>query len=287
MESWVSIDKNKCNDCGICYLRCPRCFFTRDGEVMVRADENCCNLCGHCVALCPTGAIAHEMVDMNNFITVGKGVNFDTDAFIQFIRQRRSHRHFKDREIPKKVIQKLIDTCRYAPTGSNVQDVEIMVVKDPGWRQGLSDLTVDFFAELAEKAQQARETLEAEGREAPSVLQRALQYGDRLSLARRAGIDPIFWSAPAVFFFHSPTDTSAPKDNCVIASTIMNLTARTMGLEATFIGLFEFASRSYQPLIEELNLPPGHEVYSVLIMGYPLLRFLKTVDRRPIKTKWV
>ena len=72
----------------------------------------------------------------------------------------------------------------------------------------------------------------------------------------------------------------------LIASTTMNLTARTMGLEATYIGLFEFASKSYEPLIEELGLPPGHEVFSVLIMGYPILRFLRTVDRKPIKIKW-
>ena len=72
----------------------------------------------------------------------------------------------------------------------------------------------------------------------------------------------------------------------MIASTTMGLTARTMGLETTYIGLFEMASKNYQPLIEELGLPPGHEVFSVLIMGYPKLTFLKTVDRKPIRTRW-
>ena len=66
----------------------------------------------------------------------------------------------------------------------------------------------------------------------------------------------------------------------------MGLTARTMGLEATYIGLFEMAAKMYQPLADELRLPSGHEVYSVLILGYPNLKFYRTVDRKSIKTRW-
>jgi hypothetical protein len=66
----------------------------------------------------------------------------------------------------------------------------------------------------------------------------------------------------------------------------MGLVARTMGLETTFIGLFEIAARSYKPLMDELSLPKGNRVFSVLIAGYPRLRYLRTIDRRPIKTRW-
>ena len=289
MTNWVSIDKDKCNDCGICILRCARCFSMQDDEITVQADENCCNLCGHCIALCPTEGIVHDKMDPDNFIVVGAGVSFETDSFVQFIRQRRSHRHFKDKEIPKEDLEKLIDICRYAPTGSNVQTVEIIVLRDPERRQKLSDLTVDFFEDMGARAEKKLEKLEAEGTATPEkvqFLQSTLQYRDRLLLARKVGYDPIFHRAPTVIIFHSPVQTSTPKDNCVIASTTMGLTARTMGLETTYIGLFEMASKNYQPLIEELGLPAGHEVFSVLIMGYPMLRFLRTVDRKPIKTRW-
>ena len=51
--SWVHIDKEKCTECGICAIRCPRCFTVADEKVSVQADENCCIVCGHCVSLCP------------------------------------------------------------------------------------------------------------------------------------------------------------------------------------------------------------------------------------------
>lgn len=289
MKSWVLIDKDKCDNCGICVLRCPLCFPQHDDEITAQADENCCNLCGHCVALCPTDAITHDRMDMDNFVPVSERPPVETDAFIQFVRERRSHRHFKDKEIPREDLEKLVDICRYAPTGGNVQTVKIIVVQDPERRQKLSDLTVDFFAEIGESAERTLEDLDADdGNDSPEIetLRILARYKSRMLMARAIGYDPIFHKAPAVIIFHSHAQTRTPKDNCVIASTTMGLAARTMGLETTYIGLFEMASKTFQPLIEELKLPSGHEVFSVLIMGYPKLKFLKTVDRKPIKTTW-
>jgi nitroreductase/NAD-dependent dihydropyrimidine dehydrogenase PreA subunit len=289
MSDWVTIDTEKCNACGICALRCPFCFAEQDEMMMAYADEDRCILCGHCVSLCPTDAITHNKMDMANFESFDGPVDLDTETFIRFIRERRSHRRFKEKAIPREILEKLIDACRYAPTGSNVQDTEIIVVENPERRKKLSDLTMDFFEDLGGRAQETIESMKAEGSfKAGSnyMLEKAAQYKDRLGMARAMDFDAIFYMAPATIIFHAPVQTSAPKDNGVIASTTMGLLARTMGLEFTYIGLFELASKSYEPLIAELALPPGHEVTSCIIIGYPAMRFLRTVDRKQIKTSW-
>lgn len=102
--SWVEIDTDQCNACGICAIRCPRCFTFADKTVSVQADETCCIVCGHCVSLCPTGAISHRLMDPSNFEPAGTAVQFPPDEFMRFIRQRRSHRHFKNRTVSKEVI---------------------------------------------------------------------------------------------------------------------------------------------------------------------------------------
>jgi nitroreductase len=73
----------------------------------------------------------------------------------------------------------------------------------------------------------------------------------------------------------------------VIAAYTLALTAMTMGLQICFIGLFEIAFKNYFPVAKELNLPAGHEVFSVLVLGYPKHKFLRTVERKPLKVKWV
>jgi nitroreductase len=104
---------------------------------------------------------------------------------------------------------------------------------------------------------------------------------------RESGGDPIFRGAHTILIFHSIPYTSTPKDNCVIAAHTLALTAMTMGLETCYIGLFETAFRNHSPVAKELNLPAGHEVFSVLVLGYPKYKFLRTVERKPLNVKWV
>ncbi len=285
--SWVTIDQEKCTTCGICVLRCPRCFSLKDERVSVQADEKCCIVCGHCVSLCPADAITHHRMDMDNFEPVGTPVQFPADAFMRFIRERRSHRQFKKKAVAKTTIQQLIEAARYAPTGSNVQSVEIIVLENDGRKKQLSDLTIDFFVDMGANAAETLKTLPS-GPATPARLQleKLLRYRDNMLLARSVGYDPIFHHAPVVLMFHSLLETSTPKDNCVIASTTVGLFARTLGLECTYIGLLEIAARSYPPLTEAIGLPEGHQIQSVLIVGYPKLKYLRRVDRNPIRVRW-
>jgi nitroreductase len=241
------------------------------------------------VALCPTSAIEHHHMDMTGFVEYAQKASFDTDTFIQFLRERRSHRHFKDKAIPRKSLETLVDVCRYAPTGSNVQDVEIIVTQDQEKIKQYSDLTIDYFMTLAAPAREKLEALKDAGQKDTAeytFYQRNLERGRLFDLARNTGFDPILYKAPAVMIFHSPSITSTPKDNGVIASTTAALTARTMGLEACYIGLMEFAANGYPALTRALDLPQGHQVYSIIILGYPKLKFLRAVDRKPMDVRW-
>ena len=285
--SWVSINEDGCTVCGTCVERCA-CFSEKDGEIIASADENSCIGCGHCVSLCPTGAITHSQMNMDNFIAMDEDIKIKTDDFIEFIRRRRSHRKFADKPVPREVLEKLVDVCRYAPTGSNVQNVEILILQDPEKIRKLSDLTTESFEKAQEMLEQRAKALKAAGKELPGSMQYSLdvlRLRSQRMASREPGRDMVFHKAPVVWIFHSPEATSAPKDNGVIASTTVALTAMTMGLESTYIGIFE-AAATYRPIVEELNLPPGHKIFSVLIMGYPSWTYHRTVDRKPIKVRF-
>jgi len=287
--SWVSIDYDKCNGCGTCLEVCRRCFFLEDETVVVHADDNCCSLCGHCVSICSPGAIEHHKMDMNNFIDTSKDEFITTDDFFEFLRQRRSHRHFKKQSIPKKDMDKLIDIVRYSPTGSNSQNVAVVVIQDAARIEKLSNLSVDFMAAGGEQSAKKLQELKAEGKGTPgelSMMEMMARYGEMMKQSREMGDDPVFYQAPAVIVFHSSKEGMGQKDNCMIASTTMGLLARTMGLEFTYIGIFEAAANASPPVMEELKLPEGHGVYSVIIVGYPKLKFLRTVDRKPTAVRW-
>jgi len=229
-------------------------------------------------------------MDMDNFIEVAKAVPITPDDFMQLVRRRRSHRNFKKKPVEREALETLIEASRYSPTGSNVQSVEIIVVQDPDYIKKLSDLAVDFFDESIKAAEAQAEKMKAAGEELPEDFKAALatlQSRKTFVEAKSLGFDPIFHKAPAVMIFHSISPTSTPKDNCVIAAQTVTLAAMTLGLESCYIGLFESAANAYPPLIAELALPKNHQVLSVLILGYPRMKYLRTVDRKPIPVQWL
>jgi nitroreductase/NAD-dependent dihydropyrimidine dehydrogenase PreA subunit len=284
--SWVEIDQESCTNCRLCLNRCPRCFSRTGDRITVAADALCCNLCGHCVALCPTGAITHHRMDMDNFPEIGPAAQIDTGEFLRMIRQRRSQRVFLKKPVPKEVLDTLVEAVRYCPTGSNVQGVGLVILQNPDRIRTLSNLTVDFF-EASRGAMEAEiQKVRDQGGKPDDYTLRMLEIGKRAVEARAAGIDPIFHRAPIVMIFHSVVPTSTPKDNCMIAAQTVVLTAMTLGLGTCYIGLFEMAANIFPPLIRELDLPPSHQVLSVLILGWPKVKYQRVVDRLPVAVRW-
>lgn len=229
-------------------------------------------------------------MDMANFPPVEREVEFDAGDFTSFLRQRRSHRHFKNEAIPRETLEALVDICRYAPTGSNRQAVEIRVIEGPDRIKLLSDLTVDHFMRMLQQIEEQVEKFKAEVEELPADLAalhaNTVRY-KRMAEQREAGVDVVFRKAPCVMIFHaSPRKATTPKDDCVIAAQTVSMLARTMQLETCYIGLFTAASHAYPPIMKELRLPEDHKVYSALILGYPKLKYLRAVDRQPIEVTW-
>jgi nitroreductase/NAD-dependent dihydropyrimidine dehydrogenase PreA subunit len=287
--SWVKIDYAKCSNCGACLEGCTRCFSKKDDMVQVYADINCCSICGRCVALCPTGAITHTEMDMKNFHDIEKERFITSDDFFDFLRQRRSHRAFIDKKISEADMKKLVDIVRYSPTGSNSQMVELLLIQNPEKRKKLSDFTVDFMIKSGSDAKKRAEELRKEGKANEGEikgLEMMAFYGELMGESREIGLDPVFYNAPLVMIFHSPMQAFSKKDDCVIASTTAGLLARTMGLEYTYIGIFEAAANNYPAVMEELKLPEENRVYSVILLGYPKMKFFRTVDRKPAMVRY-
>lgn len=59
---------------------------------------------------------------------------------LDLIKSRRSIRKFKDREIPREIIKKLLDATRYSPSSMNSQPWVFVVVSDKKTKKALVEL---------------------------------------------------------------------------------------------------------------------------------------------------
>jgi nitroreductase len=73
------------------------------------------------------------------------------EEFLEFIKGRRTHRAIKPDPLPDEIVDKLLEAARWAPTGFNMQPVELLVVQDLELRSAIKKIVDeykndDFFA---------------------------------------------------------------------------------------------------------------------------------------------
>ena len=69
--------------------------------------------------------------------------------FLEAIRERRSIRNFQKKDIPKKIVDKLIDALIWAPSAGNLQARKFFFVKDAKLKEDIADAALgqSFIAE--------------------------------------------------------------------------------------------------------------------------------------------
>lgn len=286
---WISIDKDRCDNCGTCRLRCPSCFVQQGDVILPRGDDAKCIRCGHCLALCPREAISHERLDRKSFMPLTEACPVAAEAFRDLVMRRRSHRQFLPREVPRALLEKLVSLCRCAPTGMNTQAVEIKIIRDVERIAALSRGAVAHFTTEFETLDGQVEALQREGSAIPkdlaAKLERCARYR-RMGKVLEKGLDPVFFGAPCIMLFHASDRARTPRDDCVIAAHTAALGAIPLGLGSCYIGLFTRAAAESDEVLRLVGLPPGNRLHCTLIMGFPRLRFLRTVAREPIRALW-
>lgn len=285
----IQIIRGKCARCGICRLRCPACFTAdENGVAAIRNNAASCISCGHCVALCSHGAVVHADIPLEAIEPLGNS-SISPDEFEILVKKRRSHRRFENRAVPDEMLKRLLDIACFSPTGVNVQEVSVKVLRRPERIRALAEGAVRYFADLSESLEAEASSYKAEGVQIPETLDLKIKKNARyrnMAASFEKGHDPIFHKAPAVFVFHAPELCPTPKDDCVIASHTVVLAAETIGLGTCYIGLFNRACAENAALRERLSLPEGHRVFSTVILGFPALHFKGVPPRQRFHTTW-
>lgn len=259
--SVFSVDDARCNRCGMCVLECPaRIIEMRGAEALpswVETGEELCINCGHCVTVCPLRAVNLDTMKAEDCAPIKKELLPTTEQVEHFLKSRRSIRAYKEKPVPREVLAKLIDIARYAPSGTNSQPVQWLVIEDQTEVNRLAGLVVDSM----------RSAIKA----APDIA--AALHFDLMVSAWDLGIDVILRGAPHVIVAHAHKDLPLADQNCYIALTYLELAAYSLGLGACWAGWLQMVMTSYPPMIEALQLPEGHVSMGAMMIGYPKYRY--------------
>jgi len=296
----IGIVSEECIKCEECIKECPaRLFFkkeqtgdTKEAKEICYADpNNLCILCGHCLAVCPTNAVkAEEIEGLYEFPEAKDPTEIlSYENLIKELRARRSIRRFQARPIPQDQIELVLQAMRYAPSASNAQNWNYIVITDSEKIQFFSKQVMKIFY-LLKKVLKFKQIIRLFVSGATKQL--LLDPKTTISIKRHisefeAGRDVIFYNAPCVILIHSPEYGSMAGVDAGIAFTYGMLAAQSLGLGTCWIGFAQEAVKRDGKLKKWLQIPKGRNCYGVMVMGYPTVKFQRVPPRKELTVQWL
>lgn len=252
----VVIDTNKCIGCGLCSKVCVAHNLAVRHNKASKVMDNCI-LCGQCSAVCPKRAIFLEGYK-NEQIEKKDDVRLEPEDIMNVIRFRRSIRSFKKTEIPKEVIEQILEAGRFTHTAKNMQDVSYVVLAAE--KDRIEKMAVRIF--------------------------RAVKpFADLFSpMARNHKINDsfFFFNAPAVIVILAKN-----KINGVLAAQNMEFIAEANGLGVLYSGFFTTAANASHKIKKAIGVPKGKKVAMTLVLGYPNVKFLRSTPHKELDVRYM
>ena len=271
-----NVNKEKCIGCTKCIKDCPVNDIFLDGNKANIKNKSCIK-CGHCIAVCPTKAISTDDYNMDDVIEYEKeSFEIESKNLLNFIKFRRSVRSFKNKEIEKDKIEKIIEAGRFTQTATNSQDVSYTVVT-----KKIGELRDLAYESLNKKGEYILNNLTSE-------TQYLKRYATLWTYSYKAykedpiKNDKLFFNAPALIIV-----TSDNEFNGAIASSNMNLMIDALGLGTFYSGFLKVACENNKEILDLLEIKGDKKIVACMVVGYPNVRYKRTTPRKDAEINWI
>jgi nitroreductase/NAD-dependent dihydropyrimidine dehydrogenase PreA subunit len=286
----IEIDSTKCNKCGFCFDVCPNYVLAlgEGREIQVRYPEQCC-ICGHCVAICPENALIHKEMPAKKFEDLPTTI-IPPENMRNLLLSRRSIRAFKEKPVPKALIEQLIEVGIHAGTSSNGQTESFIVIQDRKLLSELEKMVIEVLWNMGLKhlGDSIGQSL-AKTQIGDEMVRQSIPYHHIIKNRRNnnqlAGM--VFRNAPVVIVIHGLRTNLLARANCWIAARNMEIMAKTTGLGTCLVGFLSIAAHFAKEIGKYLEIPDSHNIYSAIMVGYPKHEYKKTTPRKERQVRWI
>lgn len=279
----VTINTQKCVNCGLCAQACPAEYLLFDGKIHVNDDAFLgCVQCGHCMMACPHDAITikGEGISPEDIFPLD-GNHAGYDSLYSLLAKRRSIRKYKNEPVSKEMIEKIL---RAASTGAiSIPPYEVKVLVING-----KEKVQEFAADIVNSIKKTLKFMNSFTLQLfkPFIGENNYRMFNEFILPlmkitvdeREKGKDVLFYDAPVVVLFY--TTPFSDKEDAIIASTLAENAANSLGLGTCVIGTVPPVINKNDKLKAKYGLFKEETVQLAFILGHPEKRFSKGIKRQ-------
>jgi len=257
---------------------------SENGELcFIPERASICQKCGQCMAVCKTKSIVVDGLGYDsNFMDLPQN-NVDYNAFIDFLANRRSIRNFKDKAVPRDIIEKVLKAISFAPYGAEPEKIHITVVNDRKKIESALPYIESFLDKIVKWIEHPIASRMMKRRSSPekyNTVKNHLYPIAKLGNYKLKEGDRITRNAPAIIILHARKDAEEHTSNSMIYATYLMLAAHSLGLGATIIGIVPPSINRVREIREIFRIPDENEAIMSLILGYPKIKYKRTIVRK-------
>ena len=256
-----------CSSCKLCIEACPRWLLTLEDNKITCSDSKKCIACNHCKAVCP---------------------KYSSDSPTEIFYSRRSTRSFKNLPVERTLLTEIIDVGRYAPHGANRHPFRYFIIQSPIKMGLLKKLTLESMSNQVESMKKSidqQNQLPVRVR----IIKTFIDLWEKiLLLSNRNNKDVIFFDAPSlVICYGNPIASLHPDMEAGLECMQMLLKAETMRLGTCLCGHFTAIANNDDEIKNFLGIGRKYKVFFSFVVGYPSVKFLRSVERKESKLRWM
>jgi nitroreductase/NAD-dependent dihydropyrimidine dehydrogenase PreA subunit len=250
----IEIDAGKCIRCLQCTAACSLGVIHAKEGAPYADNSKFCMRCFHCAAACPSGAVR---IDGEENILPDDSISFTEDYQVnlrRLILQRRSFRHFEDRDVPDELIREVLETAGWMPSTKNEQPTRWLCVKDRIRIHSMMGQIIDYVEQSGDS---------------PEVKS---EYGE--------GNNMVIGNSRCLLITYSDGKYRNPYADAVIQTTAVQLLLESRGIASCWSGYLASFIAKNQSIKDLLGLPEGAAVHTALMTGYPAVETYLHLPKR-------